>query len=206
MKRLWKKRAVKIAAAAVVVVALALLGLWIWSLEPLPVTSSRFLAGREFFRSIRTESGRPPYKIVTQTCSFEADFNDVCTNADAELLGRGFKVVVRASQRPETRRYVLQKDAFSEWTSVTIYGGRRFTKFPLRQFSRDRDDYCYGYESSDGWVAVEVAGKQFRSGFLDALLDRLKMRWQAARRPPPRPAPLPVPMRQTPQSDYFISR
>jgi len=202
MKKLWKKPAVRITAAAVIVVALALLGLWIWSLDPWPVKSVDFLAGREFFRRIKNEKAIPSYRIVTETCSFDADFNDICTRADAELLARGFKAVVHVPPRPGTRRYVLQKKPFGEWTSVTIYGGKRFDKFALKQSSQDPNDYGCGYESRDGWVAVEVAGKQLQSNFLDTLLDRLKLRWQTAKLPPPPP---PVKVRSSPQSDEYIA-
>lgn len=120
------------------------------------VPSYRFLAGRNPITCEKAKTGNEDKRCIY---SFEADFNDVCSNADAELRSAGFaaKGVVRILSGNESReRYYWLKSRFPRgpvW--IYIYDNRQYVDLhDLYENTPKSKHYAIG--EKDGWVEVEV--------------------------------------------------
>ena len=113
------------------------------------VPSYRFLGGRN---PITCEKAKTPNEDKRYIYSFEADYNEVCSKADAELIGAGFvvKAAVQILSGKESRQsYYYLKGRFPRgpiW--IYIYKNRQCIKLP------NSNDYAIA--DKDGWVRVEV--------------------------------------------------
>jgi hypothetical protein len=113
--------------------------------------SYRFLAGRD---PITCEKAKTEITDKRYTYSFEADFNDICSKADAELIPDGFigntiSIDNLSGSEPLCRMYWPPRSWFPRgpvW--VYIYKNRQYIKFPNSEHSA----FC----EKDGWVMVEV--------------------------------------------------
>ncbi|UCF14359.1 MAG: hypothetical protein JSW59_13170 [Phycisphaerales bacterium] len=176
-----KRRLVKI-SLAILIVAGVLLGLLIvltrdWG----PEMSFGFLDGRALTASIKQYRGKSFYSTTREVYSFEADFNDVCAKADAELSVMGFKNV--SDGRRSLRNYRLGDHmSANKWIVVRIldmcwheiYSSPEPSKFDGGEYYR-----------RTGWVSVEVRRSRLRSWPPQYLLTRLKlMRYRRANQPP----------------------
>ena len=144
-----KKLVIKISLTFVIiaVVLLILLGLLSRS-EDIP--SYRFLAGREptVFKDVKTQGVDKFYAY-----SFEADFNDVCLKADAELIGVDFVVRTNIGKTHSGNEYSIrnyvQKNRFPRgpvW--IVIQNNREYRKHP--------DSEKRAISPKDGWVVVMI--------------------------------------------------
>jgi len=144
-----KKFVIKISLAFVIIAVVLLIFLGLRSRDSF-VPSYRFLGGRN---PITCEKRKTPNEDKRYIYSFEADFNDVCLNAKAELIPAGFAVksVVKILSGNESReRYYYLKGRFPRgpvW--IYIYNNRRYEKLPNSEY--------YAIEDKDGWVMVEIA-------------------------------------------------
>ena len=116
--------------------------------------SYSFLAGRNPVSSKKVKKGTEDSRGIEDRryiYSFEADFNDLCTKADAELRPDGFAgktLVGEAFFRNESRIY-YRKESFPRgpvW--IYIYKNIYYEKFPNSEHSA----FC----EKEGWVMVEV--------------------------------------------------
>jgi len=114
------------------------------------VPSYRFLDGRNpiTFKIANTSNEDRRY-----TYSFEADFNDICLKADAELIPEGFvgtTVVDKIfSDIMSSLRVYYLKDRFPRgpiW--INIYKNHQYIKLP--------DPKKGASSEKDGWVTIEI--------------------------------------------------
>ncbi|MBN2591876.1 MAG: hypothetical protein JXA81_00105 [Sedimentisphaerales bacterium] len=110
-----------------------------------------FLAGREPITCKKADS---PDDDRRYTYSFEADFNDICSKADDELIpegfvGQTFDIENLSGSEPLCRMYWPPRSWFSHrLTWIYIYNNRQSIKFPNSKYNAVAD--------KDGWVTVEV--------------------------------------------------
>lgn len=111
--------------------------------------SYQFLSGRNpiKFEKVKTENEDRRY-----TYSFEADFNDLCSKAHAELTPDGFAVreaVQILSGKEFRERYYYLKEKFPRGAIyIYIYENRQCIKLP------DSNDYAMAEKA--GWIVVTV--------------------------------------------------
>jgi hypothetical protein len=112
--------------------------------------SYRFLAGRNpiTLREVRKRGGKKRY-----TYSFEADFNDVCSKADAELIPAGFVGKTLVDQHPPgnksfERSYWLKNRFPRGDVWIYINNNHQYIELP----NSKKVAYC----EKDGWVVVTV--------------------------------------------------
>ena len=128
----------------IVIVLLLILFMLLPCTEEIP--SYRFLAGRS------PVACRDVIKGSVDKCysySFEADFNDVCSNAEAELISEGFV------DRTLPRRKSLKRDYW-------LPG--KFPRGPIKIMINNNYEYIEHPISKkgelhprDGWIVVEIA-------------------------------------------------
>jgi len=102
-----KRPVIKISLAILVVVGILLGLLAVLSRDSGPEVSLAFLSDRTLRARIKQEPGKRFHSTTREIYSFEADFNDVCAGADAELSAMGFKVASSGSRGISDREYRL---------------------------------------------------------------------------------------------------
>jgi hypothetical protein len=113
------------------------------------VPSYRFLAGREPITCKIANRGTEDRRYVY---SFEADFNDLCSKVNAELIPAGFvdnTIVGEALLGYECRIYNLNGRFPRGRVCIYIYDNRQCIKL--------QNSNNYAISLTDGWVMVEVA-------------------------------------------------
>ncbi len=145
------------ACVIVIVILLILLGLRLVDGDG-TVPSYRFLAGRN---PIKCEKAKTENEDRRYIYSFEADFNDLCSKANAELIPDGFVIktfVVEnlAGNKFPCRSYRLKGRFLRGSVFIYIYNNRQYTELPNPQ-----KDALY---MKDGWVTIE-AGRGWRWPF-----------------------------------------
>jgi hypothetical protein len=111
--------------------------------------SYRFLGGQKPMVCKKADS---PDDNIRYTYSFEADFNDLCSKADAELIPAGFvgSTLVDEPFFGNKGRIYFQKERFPRgpvW--VYIYDNVQCIKHT--------NSNNFGIAPKDGWIWVEVA-------------------------------------------------
>ncbi|HCO96246.1 MAG TPA: hypothetical protein DIU00_20285 [Phycisphaerales bacterium] len=163
-----KKYIIKISLVfiGIAVVVLVFLGL---RLRREGGASYRFLAGREPITGEKANRRSEDSRGLLDRryiYSFEADFNDFCTKADAELIPAGFSSNSRvfknlSGDNSPYRIYRIYdlKERFPRgpvW--IVIYNDIQCVKFPNSEHN--------GLSEKDGWVMVEVVyGRGWRWPF-----------------------------------------
>ena len=119
------------------------------------VPSYRFLGGRNPTACKKAKTGNEDKRYIY---SFEADFNDICSKADAELIPEGFvgttvvddTVVdkIFSDVMSSLRVYYLKGIFPCGPIWIYIYKNRQCIKLP------NSNDYAIA--DKDGWVMVEV--------------------------------------------------
>jgi hypothetical protein len=169
---------------AVLVVGLVLLGLWISSLRPSPLMSFDFLKGRAVVVRVEHDPRKSPFASIheyyswVQYYSFEADFNDVCKAAGAELLALGFRARTHSIEGYKHRIYILNEATSGK--TVIIFDRQRLVGPPSAQLPKSSIAGAYGRERRDGWVTVKVERGRIPLWPPRYLLYRLKRRLQDA--------------------------
>jgi len=140
-----KKSIAKLSLAFVIIAALVLILVGLQSLDEV-VPSYRFLGGRNpvAFRDVKTGGTDKCY-----TYSFEADFNDVCSNAEAELIGEGFVDGTQPGYKSRVRDYWLKNKFPRGKVWIYIHNNHEYIKHP------DSKDGALG--EKDGWIVVTIA-------------------------------------------------
>jgi len=128
------------------------------------VPSYGFLGGRN---PVACENGKTEFTDKRYTYSFEADYNDLCSKADAELIPAGFvgSTIVDDTVVDKTfsdimssfRVYYLKGRFPRGSICIYIYKNRQCIKLP------NSNDYARA--DKDGWVMVEVVYGRWRWPF-----------------------------------------
>lgn len=151
-----KKSAVKRSLAFVVIVGifLTVIGLLLRNSRSGPsMPSFSFLSGRKpAFHS--KNNSQTMYRITNDIYSFEADFNNVCLNANAELLALGF--VDTTQPILYCREYVFRGKLPYELVHVRISDNQKLTVYSTPESSKYSSPERHAFHYRDGWVSVEV--------------------------------------------------
>ena len=141
-----------IAASLVIIIVCALLMIMLWlrtSDRGGTAPSYSFLAGRN---PISCKIANRGTEDIRYTYSFEADFNDLCSKANAELIPDGFvgnTIVGEALLGHECRIYDLNGRFPRGPVCIYIYDYRQCIKL------LNSNDYAISLK--DGWVTVEIS-------------------------------------------------
>jgi len=142
-----KKFVIKISLAFIVIAVVLLILLGLRSRDSF-IPSYRFLGGRNptVYKDVKTQGVNKCYYY-----SFEADFNDVCLSADAELIGAGFVVRTNIGKSLSGNEYsirnYMQKNRFPRgpvW--IVIQNNREYIENPISKRN--------AFVEKDGWVVV----------------------------------------------------
>ena len=148
MKKIFSK--ILPACVIVFVVLLILLGLRSIAGDG-TAPSYRFLGGRDPItckianRGTEDSRGKEDKRY---TYSFEADFNDLCSKADAELIGAGFVDESFPGYESFGRVYLLKNRFPRGPVGIVIYSDEQYLELP----DSKEGSFC----EKDGWVMVEV--------------------------------------------------
>jgi hypothetical protein len=175
------KRRLLIVSLAILIAVGILVGLFVAvTRDPGPAMSFNFLDGRKLIARIEEKPGKSAYKTTRDVYSFEADFNGVCTKAEAELLGLGFKNVMLGNQKSNSRQYMLRNNASAERFSVSILDKQRLSSYSTPESSGYSSPERHEYHWRDGWVSIEVTRRRLRSWPPKYLVRRLQMKLRRA--------------------------
>jgi hypothetical protein len=151
-----KKSVIKISLVFVVIAAVLLILLGLRSTgQDGTVPSYRFLGGRNPVKWEKAKTGNEDRRY---TYSFEADFNDLCSKAHAELTPAGFAVrsVVQIHPGKDFRyRFYYLREKFPRGlVHIYIYDSRQY--IDLHDLHNDISKSNYAVADKDGWVTVEI--------------------------------------------------
>jgi len=140
-----KKSVIKISLAFVIITIVLLILLGLRSRDEV-APSYRFLGGRN---PVACKDGKTRNVDKYYTYSFEADFNDVCLNAKAELISAGF--VDRTLPRDESREHTYWlKNSFPRGpVRIVIHNNHEYVELPISK------DGALG--DKNGCIVVEIA-------------------------------------------------
>lgn len=173
MRRVLK---VSLAGFTIIAILLALAGLL--SRDTTPAPSFRFLGDQRPISCDKPESRRSPDRTTVLVYVFEADFNDVCREADAELASLGFLDFQPPPPQDEgNRRYCLWNTAREERVVVDILDERRSRGLLESSGHFTAEQLAQQYKN--GWVYVSVVQMRPKLG----LGNRLRSRARKSSRP-----------------------
>lgn len=181
-----KRPVIKISLAIVIIIGIFLALFGLLSRDSMPTLSFNFLRGRELTSCIKADPGRSVYRTTRYVYSFEADFNDVWSKANAELSALGFVTGTFRQDEPRIREYQLRGKRNDELVTVRILDRHKLLVYSTPKSSQysspDRHEYHYRY----GWVTVDIAQRRLRSWPPQFLLYRLhRMRRRPGNNPRP---------------------
>ena len=127
--------------------------------------SYRFLGGRNPVKWEKAKTGNEDRRY---TYSFEADFNDLCSKAHAELAPAGFAVrsdvLIIPGKKSRYRFYYLKEKFPRGPVWVYIYKNRQH--IDLQNLYNNIPKSNYAVADKDGWVTVEIVyGRGWRWPF-----------------------------------------
>ena len=140
-----RKHIFKIFPICVIVIVLLLI-LFVLLPRDEAVPSYRFLDGRDPV-AIREEKTGSVDKCYSY--SFEANFNDICSNADTELIGAGFIDRTLPRDKSRERDYWLKSSFPRGPVKIKIYNNRKYIEHPISKKGE--------LHPRDGWIVVEIA-------------------------------------------------
>ena len=175
MERVSKRRLIKVSLAILFVVGifLGLLVVLMW--DSGPGTTFGFLDGRSATARINQDRGRSVYRIVQETYSFEADFNDVCDKVDAELSALGFTKLDMGSRGQHSREYRLRNEPIGDWLAVSVQNEYKVSTSSSAKSSEYLSPDSYEHLSMEGWVSILVTRGRVRSWPPKYFLMRLRL-------------------------------
>ena len=142
------KSVFRICLAILFMIAVLLTLIRLLSHNTTSMPSFYFLNGRK--PAIRTQDDRKSLHRATRDIySFQADFNNVCADANTELSYMGFLAETLPEQEPCRQVYRLLNKLSDELVTVTIRDKHKSSEHSTPDF--------HAYEYRDGWVSVEIA-------------------------------------------------
>ena len=187
VRKVMKRRVIKISLAIFVVVGVLLGLLVILSQDWGPEMSFGFLDGRSVTARINQDRGRSVYRIVQETYSFEADFDDVCDKVDAELSALGFTRLTMSVGGQYSREYRLRNEPLGDWLAVSVQNEHKVSTSSTAKSSEYLSPDSYEHLSMEGWVSILVTRGRVRSWPPKYFLMRLRLMLRSnAKKPSPR--------------------
>lgn len=188
-----KRRVVKLFLAILIVVGILLgllAALWRdWGSEvPFDFLAGRTLTARTQRDTVRSVYGRSVYGPTTVIYSFEgdfADFNDVCTKADSELLPMGFTLFPPIGDVLDTRIYLLSSTIPDTCAAVGISYRQKTEAHSTPKSSEHPPPNRYTPQHKIGSISVSVVGTPPRSWWPRLLLRRLQAMLRGTANNPP---------------------
>jgi len=183
--KVTKSRVIKISLAILVVVGI-ILGLLVAAiLSRGPDTLFDFLAAATNLEHIEQTPKTSRARRTTVDCyTFEADFNDLCTRADAELTASGFTKLDLAN--PFLRQYEHFDNASGQSAQVCIFAGK-LMRWHRSVTPQGSEELTRSYYRKSGWVTVEITLNRLRLWPPQYLLRHLHRTLRLAlNKPPPR--------------------
>ena len=110
------------------------------------IPSYRFLGGRNPTDCKDAKTGSVDKLYIY---SFEADFNDVCSNAKAELIPAGFIDRTHPGNESSERRYWLKGSFPRGPIDINILDNYEYIEHPISKKG--------GLGRKDGWIVVTIA-------------------------------------------------
>ena len=146
-----KKSVIKISLAFVIIGVILLILLGLRSIDRGGTATSYCLLGGRKPISCKDLRTKDVDKIYAY--SFEADFNDLCTKADAELIPAGFWgrtiVVKNLSDNDSNERYYWLKQKFPRGgIYIRIVNNQQYVELP------NSNDYAIC--EKEGWVGIQI--------------------------------------------------
>jgi len=151
------------AVAITIGVLLTLLGLLRRYSKPMP--SFQFLSSRGPAICIKEAASKTRFVY-----SFEADFNDVCADANAELSALGYVDTTRPRQEPRSREYMFRNKVHGGSVTVSIRDRHKLSVYSTPQRSEYSSPDLYAYHYRVGWVSVNTVQSRRPSVFWQKLL------------------------------------
>jgi len=173
VRKIMKRRVVKISLAIFVVIGILLGLLVVLLLDTGLETSFDFLDGRTMTGPI--DQAHHSHIIKGEVYSFEADFNDVCAKAGAELLELGFSSKRGFDRDPRRCSYARHKSASIRQLGVMIIDKHRFSMYSTPKSSEYSSPDRYQYHYEEGWVSVEIVRTRLKYWPPQYLLRRLQL-------------------------------
>lgn len=149
--------------AITISVLLTLLGLLRHYSKPVP--SFQFLSSRGPAICIK-EADRKTRFVY----SFEADFNDVCADANIELSVLGYVDTTRPRQEPRSREYMFRNKVHGGSVTVSIIDRHKLSVYSTPRRSEYSSPDLYAYHYRIGWVSVDIVQSRRPSVFWQKLL------------------------------------
>jgi hypothetical protein len=151
-----EKSVIKISLAFVIIAVVLLILLGLRSIDgDGTVPSYRFLGGRKPMICKKAKTGKEDKRY---TYSFEADFNDLCSKAHAELTPAGFAVrtdlLIFSGKEFKYRLYYLKEKFPRGLVHIYLYDSRQY--IDLHNLYNNIPKSNYALSDKDGWVTVEI--------------------------------------------------
>jgi len=142
----------KTCSVVFVIIIMIIVMLFVISSEPEP--SYQFFSGRADFAKFHVYSD-PSFRQITYLCSFQADFNDICAQADKELLALGYEPTTAKWAQDESRLYQINGKSPKDYSAVRIHKNLTIKKYLIDTNSNPAFRTGTFY-SQEGWIIVEV--------------------------------------------------
>jgi hypothetical protein len=151
-----KKSVIKISLAFGIIAALVLVLVGLRSIDGGGTAPSySFLGGRNPVKWEKAKTGNEDRRY---TYSFEADFNDLCSKAHAELTPAGFAVrsdvQILSGKKLRYLFYYLKEKFPRGLVHIYIYDSRQY--IDLQNLYNNIPKSNYAVADKDGWVTVEI--------------------------------------------------
>jgi len=156
------------AVAITIGVLLTLLGLLRRYSKPMP--SFQFLSSRGPAICIKEAASKTLDRKTQFVYSFEADFNDVCADANAELSALGYVDTTRPRQEPRSREYMFRNKVHGGSVTVSILDRHKLSVYSTPRRSEYSSPDLYAYHYRVGWVSVVIVQSRRPSVFWQNLL------------------------------------
>ncbi len=162
MKKLSIRKKVAIAAALVILLVIVVL------LRSQPrqaiVPAFKFLSGREPIAQI--EMNHPIYREIRFVYSFEADFDDMITDANSELSNLGYFVIPNLNGDFTKVVYRLSGKKINDEIVVSIVRNQKMDISPPPKNFKYETPVSYIYLEKEGWVSIVIIQKENKNWFI----------------------------------------
>lgn len=164
-----KRSVIKISFAVAITIGVLLTPLGLLRRYSKPMPSFQFLSSRGPAICIKEAAGKT---LDRKVYSFEADFNDVCADANAELSALGYVDTTRPRQEPRSREYMFRNKVHGGSVTVSIIDRHKLSVYSTPQRSEHSSPDLYAYHYRVGWVSVNIVQSRRPSVFWQKLLYR----------------------------------
>jgi len=129
-----------------------------------PIPSFQFLSGRGPAIRLESHFGERWHDDTRFVYTFQADYNDVCADANSELLALGYVITKLPVQVPRYREYMRRNKAPIDLDKVLILDKTKFAVYSTPKGSKYSSPDRHTIHYRDGWVTVEIMQQRPPSG------------------------------------------